>query len=206
MDQFIAQIQRKGGPAYLNRFEVIVLSPFEANADIEADRLTSFKVSAVTIPGKNLRTTPNENIYGPTYEMAQGLTYAESVAMTFYLSSEHFERDFFVNWIDMIIKPDSYNLEYYDNYKRDITIFQLNREDKKTAGYILKDAYPKTVGAVELSQSSGELGTINVDFSFKEVIQTDGNGRVKNDGYRPSASSTRPRMITPPAGPFGSMG
>ena len=52
MDQFIAQIQRKGGPAYLNRFEVIVLSPFEANADIEADRLTSFKVSAVTIPAR----------------------------------------------------------------------------------------------------------------------------------------------------------
>ena len=49
--------------------------------------------------------------------MAQGLTYAESVAMTFYLSTEHFERDFFINWIDMIIKPDSYNLEYYDNYK-----------------------------------------------------------------------------------------
>ena len=205
MDEFIAQIQRKGGPAYLNRFEVIILSPFEANADIEADRLTSFKVQTLTIPGKNLRTTPNENIYGPTYEMAQGLTYAESVAMTFYLSTEHFERDFFVNWIDMIIKPDSYNLEYYDNYKRDITIFQLDRQDQKTAGYILKDAYPKTVGAIEMSQSSSELGTINVDFSFKEVIQTDANGRAKNSGYRPSTSTTRPRMLTPPSSPYGAM-
>ena len=63
----------------------------------------------------------------------------------------------------------------------------------------------KQLNPVELSQSSSELGTVNIEFSFKEVIQTDGNGRVKNEGYRPSASSTRPRMITPPVGLFGAL-
>ena len=25
-----------------------------------------------------------------------------------------------MNWMDFIVKPDSYNLEYYDNYKKNI--------------------------------------------------------------------------------------
>ena len=82
---------------------------------------------------------------------------------------------------------------------------RIQQEDFDVSAEI-KSMSSKTVGAIEMSQSSGELGTISVDFSFKEVIQTDANGRVKNSGYRPSASTTRPRMLTPPSSPYGAMG
>jgi hypothetical protein len=180
IQNFISNIDSYGGLARLNRFETIIISPFEANPDIQADRYTSFRVVALTIPGKNLRTTTNENIYGPTHEMAQGLTYAEEVTMSFYLSSEHYERKYFLNWIDMIVKPDNYNLEYYDNYKRDIDIYQLNRKDERTSGIKLIECYPKTLGPIEYTQDSGEFATIDISFSFKEHYMIDGGGR-END-------------------------
>ena len=73
-------------------------------------------------------------MYGLTYEMAQGLTYAESISMNFYLSTNHFERTYFMNWMDFIVKPDSYNLEYYDNYKKNIQLYQLDKNNERTVG------------------------------------------------------------------------
>jgi len=185
LQEFISKFYDKGGPAFLNRFEVIIISPFEANANIADDRHTSFKVVNLTMPGKNLRTVTNENVYGPTFEMAQGVTYAESVSMNFYLSADHFERTFFMNWVDMIYKPDSYDLEYYDLYKRNIQIFQLNKQEERTAGITLTECYPKTLGAVEYAQSSTDVGQLNVEFVFREHFHTDGNGKPLNDKYRP---------------------
>ena len=215
LQEFISKFYDKGGPAFLNRFEVMIISPFEANSNIADDRYVSFKVVNVTIPGKNLRTVTNENVYGPTYEMAQGLTYAETVSMNFYLGTTHFERTFFMNWMDMIVKPDSYNLEYYDNYKRTIDVYQLDKNNQKTAGVRLQDCYPKTIGAIEYAQESGEVGQISVDFVFKEHTHIDGFGRVVNQKYAPSVDlSARLRQrgrnmsvnggleIDPTSGPF----
>lgn len=190
LQEFISKYQDKGGPAFLNRFEAIIISPFEANANLSDDRHTSFKIVSMTMPGKNLRTVTNENIYGPTFEMAQGITYAESISMQFYLSSEHFERTYFMNWIDMIYKPQSYNLEYYDNYKRNIDIFQLNKQNERTAGIKLTECYPKTIGAIEYAQDSGDVGKIDIEIVFKEHFHIDGLGRAKNEQYRPVIAST----------------
>lgn len=192
LQEFISKFYDKGGPAFLNRFEVVIISPFEANPNIADDRHTSFKVVSASIPGKNLRTTTDENVYGPTYEMAQGVTYAESISMVFYLSGDHFERTFFMNWMDMIYSPSTYNLEYYDNYKRNIQIYQLNKSNERQAGISLLECYPKTIGAVEYAQDSSDVGRIDIEFVFKEHFHIDGQGNAKNAEYRPAVSTTPP--------------
>ena len=192
LQEFISKFYDKGGPAFLNRFEVVIISPFEANPNIADDRHTSFKVVSASIPGKNLRTTTDENVYGPTYEMAQGVTYAESISMVFYLSGDHFERTYFMNWMDMIYSPATYNLEYYDNYKRNIQIYQLNKSNERQAGISLLECYPKTIGAVEYAQDSSDVGRIDIEFVFKEHFHIDGQGNAKNAEYRPAVSTTPP--------------
>ena len=192
LQEFISKFYDKGGPAFLNRFEVVIISPFEANPNISDDRHTSFKVVSASIPGKNLRTTTDENVYGPTYQMAQGVTYAETISMTFYLSGDHFERTYFMNWMDMIYSPTTYNLEYYDNYKRNIQIYQLNRSNERQAGISLLECYPKTIGAIEYAQDSGDIGKIDIEFVFKEHFHIDGLGGAKNNAYRPAVSTTAP--------------
>ncbi len=205
LQEFISKFYDKGGPAFLNRYEVEIISPFAANPNLADDRHTSFKVVNLTMPGKNLRTVTNENVYGPTYEMAQGLTYAESVAMNFYLSSSHFERTYFMNWLDMIVKPDSYNLEYYDNYKRNISIYQMNKTNERTAGIRLLDCYPKTIGAIEYSQENGEVGQINIEFVFKEHVHIDGLGRLLNEKYAPAVKDLQRRQRGIDFSDFGSL-
>ena len=185
LQEFISKFYDKGGPAFLNRFEVLISSPPETGNTPAGDRHTSFKVVSTSIPGKNLRTVTNENVYGPTFEMAQGVTYAETISMNFYLSSEHFERTYFMNWMDMIYKPESYNLEYYDNYKRNIEIFQLDKNENRTAGVKLTECYPKTIGAIEYAQSSTEVGQISIEFVFREHLHIDSLGKVINLNYKP---------------------
>lgn len=207
LDEFIANFNQYGGPAHLNRFECLIISPFEANPSITTDRFVSFKVVSVTFPGKNIRTVTNETVYGPTYEMAQGLTYAESVSFNFYLSAEHRERQYFLNWVDYIYKPDTYNLEYYDNYKRDIQLYQLNKNDEKIAGLKLIDCYPKTIGAIEYAQDNSEIGQINVEFAFKEHYMTDGNGtELSRDNIPRTSNRTGGQGRSFSGSPVGSLG
>ena len=66
LQEFISKYQDLVEPLqYLNRFEAIIISPFETNANLSDDRHTSFKIVSMTMPDKNLRTVTNENIYGP---------------------------------------------------------------------------------------------------------------------------------------------
>ena len=203
LDEFISNFSSYGGPAHLNRFEVLIMSPTEANPSIQTDRYVSFKIVSLTLPGKNIRTVTNENVYGPTHEMAQGLTYAESVDMKFYLSAEHRERQYMLNWMDFIYKPDTYNLEYYNNYKRDISIYQLNKRDEKITGIKLIDCYPKTISPIEYGQENGEVATIDIGFAFKEHYMIDGNGRELSRENIPSASTKTENGIPAQFTPFG---
>ena len=205
LDEFTANFNKYGGPAFLNRFSVEIISPGAANPDISQDRFVSFKVVNVTLPGKNIRTVPNENVYGPSYQMAQGLTYAETISMNFYLSAQHVERTYFLNWMDVIIDPETYNLEYYNEYSRTINLFQLDKSDEKTGGLRLTECYPKTIGPIEYSQSSTEVGQVQIDFVFKEHFPIDKNGGMINTGYNPVTSTTRPSTRAISSSQFGAL-
>lgn len=207
LDEFIANFNKYSGPAHLNRFECVIISPFEANRDISTDRFVSFRVVNLTFPGKNIRTVTNETVYGPTYEMAQGLTYAETVSMNFYLSAEHRERQYFLNWMDFIYKPNTYNLEYYDNYRREIDLYQLNKNDERISGIRLEQCYPKTLGAIEYAQDNGEIGQITIEFAFKQHVMIDGQGNAVSRSQLPQ--SVDPNTISPQRrvgrSPFGAL-
>ena len=45
----------------------------------------SLRCESVTLPGINLSTIQDTNIYGPTRDIVDGITYAEEVAMSFQL-------------------------------------------------------------------------------------------------------------------------
>jgi len=207
LDEFQANFNRYSGPAFLNRFDCLIISPFEANPDFSIDRFVSYRVVSLTFPGKNIRTVTNETVYGPTYELAQGLTYAESVSMTFHLSAEHRERQYFLNWIDFIYKPDTYNLEYYDNYNRSIELYQLNKSDKRISGMKLLNCYPKTIGPVEYAQDAGEVATLSVEFAFKEHYLLDAQGNELSRADIPQVNNldrVNSRRRTP-LSPFGAL-
>jgi len=189
LDQFIASFNKYGGPAQLNRFEVVIQSPFSSGDD----RHVSFRVEGVTMPGKNIRSTTNENIYGPTHEMAQGLTYAEEVNMTILLSAQHREKHYIHLWMDYIVKPNTYDLEYYQEYIQPIFIYQLGKNGERASGLKLNECFPKTLGPIQYSQNSvNELAKQEVSFSFKDLEFVDTAGDTIS--LRDSAAGKFPRQ------------
>tara|TARA_X000001036_G_scaffold149047_1_gene141644 strand:- start:3640 stop:4275 length:636 start_codon:yes stop_codon:yes gene_type:complete len=198
LDEFIASFSKFGGHALANRFEVKITSP-PAIRDPDADRHVSFRVEAFTMPGKNIRTVTNETVYGPTYEMAQGLTYAEDISMTFFLSAEHFERQYFLKWQDLVVKPNNYNLEYYNQYVTPIEVFQLGKNGLPLAGLRLNECFPKTVGAIEYSAQNVDIARQEVSFVFKDFVFIDADGKEMDNSDTRKFATTNPPITK--AGP-----
>jgi hypothetical protein len=186
--------------ARANRFEVVFTLPKalpQAFLEMNTSQL-SLRLQSVTFPGKNITTTEDTNIYGPSYEVAQGLSYADSISMTFLMKNTHAEKEVFNEWQDIIVDPVSYDLEYYNNYITNFECYQLDELDRKTAGIELIEVFPKTVNPIEFSQAGGqETLKLQVDFAFREWIpiwcDPVNNITRKYPGKSPTFAAARPR-------------
>ena len=199
LDTFIATLNK--GTARTNRFEAEIIPPAalsRSGANGQLIRDLNLRIESVSFPGKNIRTTTNENVYGPTFEVAQGLTYAEEISVTFYLNSTHEERWFFNSWQDYIVSPTTYNISYYNEYVSRMRVFQLDQNDNRTAGIEIRDVFPKTINEIAFSQgSTNELvkGTVGMAFREWAPLEVDpvtGRATVYQE-YEEQASGAGPR-------------
>lgn len=169
IDEFKSQLNTIARP---NRFNVVFTVPtaLVGRTLIPTSNL-ALRLQSVAFPGKNITTTEDTNVYGPSYEVAQGLSYADSITMTFLLDNTHAEKEVFNEWQDIIVDPTTYDLEYYKNYTTNFECFQLDEKDRKTAGIELVEVFPKTVNPIEYSQDANNaIIKISVDFAFREWI------------------------------------
>lgn len=133
----------------------------------ETARRISFRCDSITMPGRNLRTAMNGNIYGPTHEMVQGQTFAD-VEATFYCGSDMAEKYFFEEWQKVSYNPQSYDLNYYKEYVGAVDIFALNEKNERTTGIRLIEAFPKTIGGIPFAHaSSNTINKISVSFAYR---------------------------------------
>jgi hypothetical protein len=199
IDTFVATLNK--GTARTNRFEAEIVPPAAiagAGANGQLIRDLNLRIESVAFPGKNIRTTTDENIYGPTYEVAQGLTYAEEISMTFYLNNNHEERWFFNSWQDYIVSPTTYDVSYYNEYVSTMRVYQLDQNDRRTAGIEIRDVFPKTINEIEFSHgSTNELVKGTVGLAFREwapleIDPVSGVARVY-DEYQPFTAGSGPR-------------
>ena len=179
-----AEFNSGGGYALPNRFEVIIYGPpphwaaGERNENVYASkertggtqrlRKISLRCEAVNLPGRNVSTMTDSNIYGPTREMVEGVTYAEDVTLTFQSSSDLDERTYFEQWQENMFNPDTWNLGYYNDYVGTVEIYILDKQDQRQYGLKLWEAFPKSINATSLSAaSSNEIIKVDIAFSFR---------------------------------------
>jgi len=154
-----------GGYAVPNRFEVIITRP---GGSATESRKVSMRCESINLPGRNLNSTTDSNIYGPTREVVDGVTYADDINMTFQASSGLEERVFFEEWQALAFDERSWNVGYYNDYISTVDIYILDRQNQRRFGLKLHEAFPKTIGATELSQAANnELIKLAVTFSFR---------------------------------------
>ena len=98
LNDILSTFHSEDGYATPNRFEVIITpppkmgavsitNPFHGSERASDARAISLRCESINMPGRNLNTLTDSNIYGPTREIVDGVTYAEDIAMTFVASS-----------------------------------------------------------------------------------------------------------------------
>ena len=192
----IATAHGKNGYAVSNRFEVIIAAPM---ANFAEQRRVSLRCETVSLPGRNLDSMTDSNIYGPTREIVKGVTYAEDVSLSFVSSGGLEERVFFEEWQKLAFNEETWNVNYYNDYIGSVEIYLLDRQDTKKFGIKLWEAYPKSITATDLSQSPNtEIIRISVGFSFRYWTSLDG---MRQPSTGPTAAPTG--QTTPLSSPGG---
>jgi len=149
---------------YANRYEVEITAPTGAET-----RELSIRCDSISIPGRNLRTVGDFNIYGPPIEVVQGNTFGE-IQASFYLSRDMNERIIMENWQDSVINPETYDLSYYKEYTGGLKIFLLDRDkdERRIYGVELFEVYPKAIEVIALSHASpNTINKLGVSFQYR---------------------------------------
>ena len=185
MEEVLSGYRTKDGFARANRYEVMLHVPNGFRGTGEANlqnispaimnqakgdgtvRKTGLRCESISFPGRNLDTSPDTNIYGPTREIVSGFSFAE-ISATFVCSSDMNEKLFFETWQRLAFDPQSWALGYYDDYVGAVDIHQLDQSNRKRYGVQLIEAFPKTIAEQSLSYASNDtIHKINVTFSYR---------------------------------------
>ena len=165
LNDILSEFHSSEGYAIPNRFEVLIMRPGSSASE---SRQVSMRCESINLPGRNLNSATDSNIYGPTREIVNGVTYAEDITMTFQAGSGLEERVFFEEWQALAFDERSWNVGYYNDYVSTVEIYLMDRQDQRRYGIKLIEAFPKTIGPTELSHASNnEIIKIPVSFSFR---------------------------------------
>ena len=111
----------KDGIARPARYEVVILPPTGGRNNPDRAGLnqnireTSLKCENIAFPGRNIDTSPDTNIYGPTREIATGFSFAE-LSARFQCSSDMKEKLFFESWQKQSFNSQTWAMGYYNDY------------------------------------------------------------------------------------------
>ena len=130
-------------------------------------RATGLRCESIAFPGRNLDTTPDDNIYGPAREIVKGYSFGD-VSAIFQCSSDMKEKKYIETWQRLAFNPQTFAMNYYDDYTGTIQIFQLDQKGNRTYGCELVECFPKNIGDQSLmGAQSTAVQEVSVTFSYR---------------------------------------
>jgi len=168
----------KTGVAHASHFEVQITGPVSTGAE----QNLMLRCDTVDIPGRAISTT-EYRIYGPLRKVPYGAIYTD-IACQFLLSEDLQEKKYFDAWHDKIINHGafgssrgSHNVSYYNDYVGNVTIRQFNSAGDVMSVHTLQEAYPVTVGAIQMNWNANEFAKLAVAFAYRDykVVYGDSN-------------------------------
>ena len=179
LDEVFATFHSEDGYARPSRYEAYFFPPIsKSQTNVAAQmmgeqmmngtaRKTALRCQTFEFPGRNLDTTEDTNIYGPVRNIVSGYSYAETTAV-FQCSSDMKEKMFFETWQRLAYNPQTWAMQYYNDYSGSIKIFQLDETDRQRYGIELVECFPKTIAAQALDYSTvNAIQTVSVTFSYR---------------------------------------
>jgi len=150
-----------GGGGFLNQFFNDVRTGFNG-------REVALRCESVALPGRNLTTATDSNVYGPTREVVENVNFAEDITLTFQASQNLNEREFFESWQQQTFNATTFDVGYYFDYVGAVEIYLLDQNGRRQYGCRLNEAFPKTIGQVDLSAAPAtDILKLPVSFSYR---------------------------------------
>lgn len=204
IDDFKSVISRRSGLAPANRFAIFMSPPSQTLLNLDLQNIASNLLSgnfgpsqlvndprdiailceSCSLPGRQIQTLDHQNRnYRQSVKEPQGY-FNEDVSFVFHLTNDYHMKKVFDRWLDLIIDPETYQVAYKNEFVSDVTIQQLNQQNVPVYGVKLKNAFPVTMNAIELNNSSTETQKLNVTLTYEDY-ETEGSiassiGGVKN--------------------------
>jgi hypothetical protein len=193
IDQFIAGV--KQGMARTNRFKVSFSMPnclmngYATPPDDTDLRKIHLFCDQIQIPGVNYSTIQNRT-FGEFRETPYEKLY-DAVNISFYVDKDMMVKSFFDTWMSGIQDKYTRTFNYYNEYVTDFTLEVLDTVDNTVYIVDLHEAYPKTIGAIQLDQGSKDIMKLSVTMQYKyfRAFKSSFEDRRDSFGTAPTLSS-----------------
>ena len=156
-----------GGGARANQFRVTLTPPPGIAIGLDVRR-TSFLVTASNLPASNLQEIAvpfrGRNIYITGDRPAP-----ETWTVTFYNDTDFMIRNAMERWHNGINDfANNTGVTTPADYQTDLFVEQLDRDDTVLKTYIFRNAFPLTIGTIDLSNAeAGEIETFEVTWRYQ---------------------------------------
>ena len=156
-----------GGGARANQFRVTITPPSGIAIGLDVRR-SSFLVTASNLPGSTLGEIAvpfrGRNIYVTGDRPAP-----EAWTVTFYNDTDFMIRNAMERWHNGINDfANNTGVTTPADYQTDLFVEQLDRDDTVLKTYIFRNAFPLTIGTIDLSSAeAGELETFEVTWRYQ---------------------------------------
>ena len=156
-----------GGGARANQFRVTITPPSGIAIGLDVRR-SSFLVTASNLPGSTLGEIAvpfrGRNIYVTGDRPAP-----EAWTVTFYNDTDFMIRNAMERWHNGINDfANNTGVTTPADYQTDLFVEQLDRDDTILKTYIFRNAFPLTIGTIDLSNAeAGEIETFEVTWRYQ---------------------------------------
>ena len=156
-----------GGGARANQFRVTITPPSGIAIGLDVRR-SSFLVTASNLPGSTLGESAvpfrGRNIYVTGDRPAP-----ETWTVTFFNDTDFMIRNAMERWHNGINDfANNTGVTTPADYQTDLFVEQLDRDDTVLKTYIFRNAFPLTIGTIDLSNAeAGEIETFEVTWRYQ---------------------------------------
>ena len=190
LNDILSAFRSNEGYAIPSRYEVLIYPPAPRTGgglqnvftglrqSNEAARSVSLRCESVQLPGRNITSSPDTNIYGPVREIAEEVTYSGEITMKFQASSGLDERIFFEQWQQKCFNPETWNVGYYADYVGSADVYLLDINNQRRFGLKINEMWPKTITGTDLDAAAAtDIIKNEVTFAFRtwstlDAVQT----------------------------------
>jgi len=185
LNEVLGMGRSRDGIAKANRYEVTLFPPTGSRGTTASGntnvftkimgellgdgtvRATGLKCESINLPGRNINTVEDTNIYGPERTIATGFSFAD-IAATFQCSTDMKEKKYFETWQRLAFNPSTFAMGYYKDYVGSVDIHALDEQDNRRYGVKLIECYPVSINEQSLSYATNtSYQTIGVNLAYR---------------------------------------